>query len=219
MTRGEKNMHKGLLFDLDGVIVDTARYHYLAWKELAQELGIPFTREDNERLKGVSRNRSFEIILEIGNRQMEEAQKEYYCTRKNGIYLEYLQTLSEKDILPGVQEFLEAARAKGYRTALGSASKNAVFILEKLKLSESFDAVIDGNKVSKAKPDPEVFLNGAAALGLAGCDCIVFEDAAAGIKAAHAGGMRAVSIVHPQRVREAENRMVMQFVRAIWKRL
>ncbi|MFR8944328.1 MAG: beta-phosphoglucomutase [Blautia obeum] len=157
MTRGEKNMHKGLLFDLDGVIVDTARYHYLAWKELAQELGIPFTREDNERLKGVSRNRSFEIILEIGNRQMEEAQKEYYCTRKNGIYLEYLQTLSEKDILPGVQEFLEAARAKGYRTALGSASKNAVFILEKLKLSESFDAVIDGNKVSKAKPDPEVF--------------------------------------------------------------
>ena len=105
-------MHKGLLFDLDGVIVDTARYHYLAWKELAQELGIPFTREDNERLKGVSRNRSFEIILEIGNRQMEEAQKEYYCTRKNGIYLEYLQTLSEKDILPGVQEFLEAARAK-----------------------------------------------------------------------------------------------------------
>ena len=213
MTRGEKNMHKGLLFDLDGVIVDTARYHYLAWKELAQELGIPFTREDNERLKGVSRNRSFEIILEIGNRQMEEAQKEYYCTRKNGIYLEYLQTLSEKDILPGVQEFLEAARAKGYRTALGSASKNAVFILEKLKLSESFDAVIDGNKVSKAKPDPEVskakpdpevFLNGAAALGLAGCDCIVFEDAAAGIKAAHAGGMRAVGIGKPEILSEAD---------------
>ena len=195
MTRGEKNMHKGLLFDLDGVIVDTARYHYLAWKELAQELGIPFTREDNERLKGVSRNRSFEIILEIGNRQMEEAQKEYYCTRKNGIYLEYLQTLSEKDILPGVQEFLEAARAKGYRTALGSASKNAVFILEKLKLSESFDAVIDGNKVSKAKPDPEVFLNGAAALGLAGCDCIVFEDA---------GGMRAVGIGKPEILSEAD---------------
>ena len=177
MTRGEKNMHKGLLFDLDGVIVDTARYHYLAWKELAQELGIPFTREDNERLKGVSRNRSFEIILEIGNRQMEEAQKEYYCTRKNGIYLEYLQTLSEKDILPGVQEFLEAARAKGYRTALGSASKNAVFILEKLKLSESFDA---------------------------GCDCIVFEDAAAGIKAAHAGGMRAVGIGKPEILSEAD---------------
>ena len=195
MTRGEKNMHKGLLFDLDGVIVDTARYHYLAWKELAQELGIPFTREDNERLKGVSRNRSFEIILEIGNRQMEEAQKEYYCTRKNGIYLEYLQTLSEKDILPGVQEFLEAARAKGYRTALGSASKNAVFILEKLNLSESFDAV---------KPDPEVFLNGAAALGLAGCDCIVFEDAAAGIKAAHAGGMRAVGIGKPEILSEAD---------------
>ena len=119
---------------------------------------------------------------------MEEAQKEYYCTRKNGIYLEYLQTLSEKDILPGVQEFLEAARAKGYRTALGSASKNAVFILEKLKLSESFDAVIDGNKVSKAKPDPEVFLNGAAALGLAGCDCIVFEDAISGIESARRAG-------------------------------
>ena len=135
---------------------------------------------------------------------MEEAQKEYYCTRKNGIYLEYLQTLSEKDILPGVQEFLEAARAKGYRTALGSASKNAVFILEKLKLSESFDAVIDGNKVSKAKPDPEVFLNGAAALGLAGCDCIVFEDAAAGIKAAHAGGMRAVGIGKPEILSEAD---------------
>ena len=123
---------------------------------------------------------------------------------EGNLNLEYLQTLSEKDILPGVQEFLEAARAKGYRTALGSASKNAVFILEKLKLSESFDAVIDGNKVSKAKPDPEVFLNGAAALGLAGCDCIVFEDAAAGIKAAHAGGMRAVGIGKPEILSEAD---------------
>ncbi|MGB8452797.1 MAG: beta-phosphoglucomutase [Anaerocolumna sp.] len=185
---------KGLLFDLDGVIVDTAKYHYLAWKELAAELLIPFNQKDNERLKGVSRMKSFEIILEIGNVEMSEEQKEKYCAKKNQVYLEYIYKLREEEILPGVNKFLRDARDKGYKLALGSASKNAGLILSKLKLTEAFDAVIDGTKTEKAKPDPEVFLLGAKELGFSKEACIVFEDAKAGIEAAHNGGMTAVGI-------------------------
>ena len=185
---------KGLLFDLDGVLVDTARYHYLAWKELADRLGIEFTLRDNERLKGVSRMASFEIILEIGGRTMSRAEKEACCAEKNARYVEYIRNLREDELFPGVREFLEDARRKGYLTALGSASKNSMTILNRLGITDLFDAVIDGNKVSRAKPDPEVFVRGAEALGLSPAECVVFEDAAAGIRAAHRGGMKAVGI-------------------------
>lgn len=196
--------HKGLLFDLDGVIVDTAKYHYLAWKEIAKELGIDFTEEDNERLKGVSRIRSFEIILEIGGKTMSQEEIEEWCTKKNDVYLTYIKKLEEDEILPGVRTFLEDVKKKGYKISLGSASKNSNLILERLGLLDVFDEIIDGTKTTKAKPDPEVFVLGAQALGFACEDCIVFEDAVAGIEAAHSGGMQAVGIGSKERLPEAD---------------
>lgn len=185
---------RGLLFDLDGVIVDTAKYHYLAWKSLAKDLGIDFTREDNERLKGVSRLASLEIILDIGKIKLTQKEKELHCTIKNNLYVSYIKELTKDDILPGVREFLEDSRNKGYKIALGSASKNSSLILNRLEMTELFDAMIDGHKVSKAKPDPEVFICGAKELKLDASDCIVFEDAIAGIQAAHNAGMKVVGI-------------------------
>ena len=185
---------RALIFDLDGVIVDTAKYHYIAWKELAEELYIPFTEKDNERLKGVSRMASFEILLGLGNLTMSEEEKQFYCNKKNERYVSYIQQMTEDEVLPGVCSFLEAAKRAGYGIALGSASKNARMILENLKLTQYFDAIVDGNKVSKAKPDPEVFTLGAQLLFIPYEDCIVFEDSIAGIEAAHAVGMSAVGI-------------------------
>lgn len=186
--------YKGLIFDLDGVVVDTAKYHFQAWKKLADELDIPFSKEDNERLKGVSRKASFEIILEIGKRDMSQEEKEFYCEKKNNVYVSYIQQLDESEILPGVKEFLTDAREKGYKIALGSASKNSLLILNRLGISGLFDAIVDGTKVSRAKPDPEVFLKGAQELKVSCENCIVFEDAQAGIEAAHNAGMKAVGI-------------------------
>jgi len=188
---------EGALFDLDGVIVDTAKYHYLAWKRLAAELGFNFTEADNERLKGVSRVRSLEILLEIGRVTMTAEQKEEAATRKNTWYVEYLHHLNETALLSGSKEYLLRLRENGIRIALGSASKNAPLILERLNITSLFDAIIDGNTVSKAKPDPEVFLKGAAALGLSPDRCVVFEDALAGIEAAKAGGMLAIAVGTP----------------------
>ena len=148
--------------------------------------------------------RSFEIILEIGNRVMTMAEKESYCKLKNDHYLEYIMKLEKDEILPGVKEFLDSCRAKGYEIALGSASKNSMLILEKLGLLESFDQIIDGTKVSSAKPDPEVFVKGAESLGLHVSECIVFEDAAAGVEAAHRGGMKAVGIGTVENLPEAD---------------
>lgn len=185
---------KGLIFDLDGVIVDTAKYHYLAWKSLSERLGIEFTEKDNERLKGVSRMASFEIILEIGGRTMSQGEKEACCAEKNDLYVSYIKQLTQNDILPGVSAFITDARAKGFKLALGSASKNSMLILNRLGIKGYFDAIIDGTKVSKAKPDPEVFVKGAEELGLDPAACIVFEDSEAGIEAAHRGGMKAVAI-------------------------
>ncbi len=187
-------MIKGLLFDLDGVIVDTAKYHYLAWKQIADELKIDFKLKDNELLKGVSRERSFEIILELGDRKMSREERNEYCRRKNKIYLEYINKMTEEEILPGVNEFLSDAKKNAYKVALGSASKNANIILTKIKLKDPFDAIIDGEKVSEAKPNPEVFTKCACALGLKNEECIVFEDSAAGIQAAHNANMLAVGI-------------------------
>ena len=187
-------MKYGLLFDLDGVLVDTAKYHYLAWKKLADRLEIPFDEKDNESLKGVSRIQSLNIILSLGKREMTEGEKEACCKEKNKIYLDYINTITCDELLPGVKEFLIDARKKGHKIALGSASKNARLILERLDLIQFFDAIVDGNSVIKAKPDPEVFMKGAEMLGKESVNCIVFEDSAAGIQAAHAGNMKAVGI-------------------------
>jgi beta-phosphoglucomutase len=188
---------RGAIFDLDGVLVDTAKYHYLAWKRLAGELGIEFTEADNERLKGVSRIRSLEILLDLGHCSLDRAEREAAATKKNAWYVEYLNTLDEGALLPGAREYLQSLRKGHIRIALGSASKNAPLILDRLKIAELFDAVIDGNAVSKAKPDPEVFLKGAAALSLPPSACVVFEDSLAGIEAAKKGGMRAVALGTP----------------------
>ena len=189
---------KGAIFDLDGVLVDTAKYHYLAWKRLAEELGFDFTEADNELLKGVSRIRSLEILLKTGGVAMTDDEKERAAARKNAWYVEYLYTLDEAALLPGTRNYLLKLRENGIRIALGSASKNAPLILERLNIAVFFDAVIDGNSVSKAKPDPEVFLKGAESLGLIPAQCVVFEDALAGIEAAKAGGMRVIAVGNPK---------------------
>jgi len=188
------------IFDLDGVIVDTAKYHYLAWKELANKLGFEFTHEHNERLKGVSRWRSLEILLEVGGleNKFDESEKDVMATEKNDRYVEYIKKLREDEILPGTRELVTKMRSKGVKTAIGSASKNTPLILERLKIADLFDVVIDGNNTQKAKPDPEVFLLGAKALGIPPAECIVFEDALAGIEAALAAGMTPIGVGDPK---------------------
>lgn len=187
-------MIEGCIFDLDGVIVDTAKYHFLAWQQLAKKLGIPFTHKDNERLKGISRMESLDILLNLGNIHGTAEEKTQWAFEKNQVYLQYIETLTEKNILPGVKNFLLSLNAQNIPIALGSASKNAVTILKGLNLLELFDAVIDGNKTKKAKPDPQVFLLASQALKLPPERCIVFEDASAGVEAAHAAGMLCVGV-------------------------
>jgi beta-phosphoglucomutase len=185
---------KACIFDLDGVIVDTARYHFLAWKRLTDKLGIDFDENDNERLKGVSRMDSLDIILEIGNRSMSNEDKLKYATLKNDWYVEYISKMTPAEILPGCMDFIKELRSAGIRVAIGSASKNTPMILERVGIAHYFDAVADGNNVSKAKPDPEVFLKAAELLGVEPGKCFVFEDAAAGIKAALNAGMYCIGI-------------------------
>lgn len=195
---------KACIFDLDGVIVDTAVYHYKAWKRLANELGFDFTEVDNEKLKGVSRTRSLELILQWGGIQKTEAEKEELANRKNEWYVEMISKMKPDEILPGAKEFVQACKDVGIKTALGSASKNSMMILDKIGMTDMFDAIIDGNKVSKPKPDPEVFLKAAEELAIAPANCVVFEDAIAGIEAAKAGGMKAVGIGDPETLKEAD---------------
>jgi beta-phosphoglucomutase len=195
---------RAAIFDLDGVIVDTAKYHYLAWKRLAKELGFDFTETDNERLKGVSRVRSLEILLEIGGLTFDDDAKTQMAARKNDWYVDYIRHMDASEILPGAAEYLKIVRARGVKTALGSASKNAPLILERLGIAPLFDVVIDGNKVSKAKPDPEVFLRAASELGIPPASCVVFEDAEAGIEAAHRAGMGVVGVGKPSTLKEAD---------------
>jgi len=195
---------KGCIFDLDGVIVDTARFHYIAWKELAKGLGFDFTEEDNEQLKGVSRMTSLEILLKIGGISLSEEEKLRYAEEKNQLYLTYVQRMTPEDVLPGVLDFLLNLREKGIGIALGSASKNAPLILERVGLTSLFNAVVDGTMVSEAKPDPQVFQTAARMLGLSPENCIVFEDARAGIEAAHRAGMKAVGIGSKSQLPEAE---------------
>ena len=185
---------KGAIFDLDGVIVDTAKYHYLAWRRLAHELGFDFNDKDNERLKGVSRMRSLEILLDIGGLSFSTEEMQEMADKKNLWYVEYISKMNESELLPGAKEYIAMLKHKGIKTALGSASKNAMLILENLNIVDMFDAILDGTKVSKAKPDPEVFLAAAKELGLEPGDCWVFEDAKAGIEAAKRAGMCAIGI-------------------------
>ncbi len=191
------------IFDLDGVIVDTARYHFLAWKRLTDQLGILFTEEDNERLKGVSRMASLEIILEIGNRRLDENRKQEYATLKNNWYIEYIKKMTPDEILPGCLPFIKELRNANFRIAIGSASKNTPMILERVGIQGLFDAVADGNIISKAKPDPEVFLKAAEMIGVKPGNCVVFEDAVAGVQAALNAGMLCIGIGSPKILTEA----------------
>ena len=195
---------KACIFDLDGVVVDTARYHYLAWKKIADDLGFDFSEHDNERLKGVSRMESLDILLGIGNIKADSATREKLAGAKNNLYLSYIEQMTSDEILPGVMDFLDEFRRYGILTALGSASKNAMTILDKIHIVKKFDAVIDGNKVTKVKPDPEVFLKGASELGVEPKNCLVFEDAQAGIDAACNGGMHIIGIGHRENLKNAE---------------
>ncbi|QEN05397.1 beta-phosphoglucomutase [Thiospirochaeta perfilievii] len=185
---------KAVIFDLDGVIVDTAKYHYLAWSNLANELGFTFTEQDNELLKGVSRVRSLEILLEIGNITLSQEDFDKYAAKKNDEYVKLISELTPEDILPGVKDFITRLKKSGYLISLGSASKNAVFILKHLELTPYFDSIVDGTHVSKAKPDPEVFLTAAKNLGIDPKECVVFEDAVAGVEAGKNASMRVIGV-------------------------
>ena len=187
-------MIKGFLFDLDGVIVDTAVFHFQAWRRLAQKLGGDFTEEQNEQLKGVSRVDSLKKIIEWTGATVSEEEFQTLMIEKNEWYLELVQGLGPQDALPGALNFLQTAYDQGVKIALGSASKNAPMILEKLGITPLFTAIIDGNNVVNGKPHPEVFLKGAEALGLEPSECVVFEDSIAGVQAAKTGGMSSVGI-------------------------
>ncbi|MEP2056637.1 MAG: beta-phosphoglucomutase [Maribacter litoralis] len=195
----------GFIFDLDGVIVDTAKYHYLAWRKLANELGFEFTHEQNELFKGVSRKRCLEILLDIGGIEATQAQFDTWMVEKNVDYLAYIEKMDSSEILPDVPRVLEYLKNKNIPIALGSASKNAKPILEKVGLLHYFDSIVDGNNVTKAKPDPEVFLIAADNLGVGSQSCVVFEDAVAGIQAANAAGMVSIGIGDSDILNEAKH--------------
>jgi len=195
---------KAFIFDLDGVIVDTAKYHFLAWQKIASDLGIEFTPEHNEELKGVSRVRSLDIILKLGNIEASEENKNKWLTQKNEDYLSYIENMDETEILPGVVNILEFIKEKKQLIALGSASKNARPILEKVKILHMFDVIVDGNDVTNAKPDPEVFLRAAKLLNVTNENSMVFEDSVAGIQAANIANMTSIGIGDEKILHEAK---------------
>lgn len=194
---------KAFIFDLDGVIVDTAKYHFLAWRKLANSMGFDFTHEQNEQLKGVSRVKSLEKILAWGNKSVSEDEFNKLMVQKNEDYLTYIGKMDAQEILPDVGKTLDFLKEKEQHIALGSASKNARMILEKVNLLEKFDVLVDGNDVTNAKPNPEVFLNAAKQLQANPKDCIVFEDAVAGIQAANNAGMVSIGIGDKNTLHEA----------------
>jgi len=185
---------KACIFDLDGVIVDTAHYHFLAWKRLADELNIPFTEHDNERLKGVSRRRSMEILLEIGGVSMEPARSNSLADRKNVWFVEYIEQMKADEIFPGVKSLVDQLVHAGIKVGLASSSKNAKTVIKLLGIEKMFEVVVDGNMVTNSKPDPEIFLMAAKLLGTEPTECVVFEDAEAGVEAALAAGMKCVGV-------------------------
>jgi len=185
---------KAVIFDLDGVIVDTAHYHYVAWQKLAKELGITFTEKENEKLKGVSRMRSLEIILELGGISLSDEKKEEFATKKNSWFVDYIEAIKPEEIFKGVKQMLNSLRENGYKVALASSSKNAETVLRLLEIKGFFDAVVDGTMIIKSKPDPEIFLLAASKVGVNPNECVVFEDAEAGVEAAIAAGMKCVGV-------------------------
>jgi beta-phosphoglucomutase len=194
----------GFIFDLDGVIVDTAKYHYLAWKNLADELNFEFTKEHNELFKGVSRKRCLEILLKLADVDASQKQFDTWMVEKNKDYLAYIEKMDASEILPDVPRVLEFLKTNNIPIALGSASKNAEPILKKVDLLPYFKALVDGNSVTKAKPDPEVFLIAADKLGVSPENCVVFEDAVAGIAAANAASMVSIGIGDKNILSEAD---------------
>ena len=195
---------KTFIFDLDGVIVDTAKYHFLAWQRLATQIGIEFTPEHNEQLKGVSRIKSLDLILALGNIEATQIQKNEWLIQKNTEYLSYIEEMDESEILPGVMPVLNYLKQHKHNIVLGSASKNAKLILQKAKIIDYFDAIVDGNDVSNAKPDPEVFLQGAYKVNDTPCNSIVLEDAVAGIQAANLAKMISIGIGDKEVLHEAD---------------
>lgn len=195
---------KACIFDLDGVIVDTAKFHYLAWKRLADEQGIPFTEHDNEQLKGISRMESLDILLSLGSRKVDEKSKAEMATRKNEWFVEYITAMKPDEIFPGVKTLLEDLRNKKFKVGLASSSKNAGTVLDRLGIANLFDCVVDGTMIKNSKPDPEVFLLAADRLNVPPDTCVVFEDAEAGVEAAHRAGMKSVGIGSPAILGEAE---------------
>ncbi|WP_425421904.1 beta-phosphoglucomutase [Phaeodactylibacter xiamenensis] len=187
-------MIKAFIFDLDGVIVDTAKYHFIAWRRMANAVGSDFTEEENEKLKGVSRMESLDLILEWGGVEKTAAEKQELATQKNEWYREYILKMDDSEILEGILPFLDAAEAQGLKLAVGSSSKNATTILEQIGLKDRFEVIIDGNKLTRSKPDPQVFEMGAEAMGLKPNECVVFEDAEKGVDAALSGGFYAVGV-------------------------
>lgn len=182
------------IFDLDGVLVDTAKYHFIAWKNLAFKLGMDFTEHDNEQLKGLSRDASLDYILNKGNLTASHEQREVWKEAKNNEYLNLVHQMKSDEVLPNVKELLAELKSFNVKIALGSASKNAELILEKVNIINYFDVIIDGNKTSRSKPDPEVFLLGAKELKCSPNKCIVFEDALNGVKAAKLGGFYTIGV-------------------------
>ena len=198
-------MKKAFIFDLDGVIVDTAKFHYLAWRNLAKGINFDFTEEQNEQFKGVSRVRSLEILLDMANYTATQEEKDVWLVQKNIEYLSYIQKMDQSEILPDVPRVLDYLIAKDQGIALGSASKNARPILERVALIDKFQTIVDGNDVTTAKPDPEVFVKGAEALQTDPQHCIVFEDSIAGIQAANTAGMISIGIGDPKVLHEADH--------------
>lgn len=201
---------KGFIFDLDGVIVDTAKYHYLAWQRLAQSLGFSFSEVQNEELKGVSRVRSLEKILAWGGVTLSETDFNEQLQKKNEDYLSYIDNMSRDELLPDVERVLLYLKNQGQPLALGSASKNARLILKKTNLFDLFDTIVDGTNVTKAKPSPEVFLVAAKQLGIAPEACVVFEDSVAGIQAANTAGMLSIGVGEAS-VLEKADRVIKDF--------
>lgn len=196
--------HKGVIFDLDGVITDTAEYHYLAWKKLADELNVYFDREINENLKGISRIESLEIILKKSDKFFSEEEKYYLADKKNEYYKEMIKRMTPKDLLPGVVDLIRELKDRGIKIAVASVSKNAKTVLSNLGLIETFDYIVDAEKIKNGKPDPEIFLNAAAGIDVEPKLCIGIEDSKAGIEAINRAGMVSIGVGNYETVKGAD---------------
>jgi beta-phosphoglucomutase len=197
------NTIKGCIFDLDGVIVDTAQYHYLAWRRLAKELGYNLTEQENEQLKGVSRMESLEKILALAGVSLQKAEKEKLADRKNAWFKEFVAAMNPAEIFPGVKRLIRDIKSSGIKVGLASSSKNATAVINLLEIHNEFDAIVDGSMISHTKPHPEIFLTTAKRLGIDPAACVVIEDAEAGVEAALAAGMKCIGIGSPKLLRKA----------------